>query len=136
MRPDYLAEDARHARLARREASRPRCYLCGKRTPHGIHVRRSLVEVHHIVGQHYDPDATVLLCRECHHKVTEANRSAGASMHPPASVLEAIISVLRSSGTWMPLVGTRLRELADQLERFVTVLDQRFPGWRDLDGAQ
>jgi hypothetical protein len=135
MSTDRLADEARAARLGRRDAARPQCFLCEKRTPDAIPVRRSFLQAHHIMGRHHDPEATVLLCRACHHKVTEANRSAGASMRPAATVLDAVVSVLRSSGTWMPIVGARFVGLADRLERLIEALDKRFPGWRDLDGA-
>lgn len=67
MDPTELAREARKQnRLERFGTNTPRCGVCGEADDRCL-------EAHHVVGRKHD-DITVLVCRNCHRKVSDDQR--------------------------------------------------------------
>lgn len=76
MNPERLAEERRKQRaLERLGTTTPRCVSCGEDD-------WRCLERHHVAGRAYD-DATAILCRNCHRKVSDAGSNGRAPSSPP-----------------------------------------------------
>jgi hypothetical protein len=95
-------------------------------------VHWSLVQSHHVLGKNNDPNVTVPVCLNCHAILTEMNRRYGVSMETPANLLEHLVAVLRALGVFLPVLGESLFRLADQVDRFMKSLDDKYPEWRNM----
>jgi hypothetical protein len=98
-------------------------------------VRRTILEAHHIVGLANDVTATVILCRNCHAKVTEKQREFGASFEAPESLLDKAISVLRHLAALFYVIADMMRALADQLGALLSGLSKQYPDWQTMPEA-
>src|SRR6516162_9014694 len=100
-------EDRLEQNYRRLGTHEPRCVICGETDPRCL-------EEHHIAGRGYHDD-TAIVCRNCHRKLSDAQRD-----HPPASAapmeqrtaighfllglcdfLMAIVERLREFGHWL-----------------------------------
>ncbi len=131
MEHDSLQNDVRKARRRRRLGPTVICALCGETAPETL-------EYHHVVGVANDPALRLRVCRNCHAKLTEAQRAAGVDLRriAPRTLPEVIASILRALGAFFQDLGKKLSEWADRLLAFVRALDARWPQWRDLPEAQ
>ncbi len=131
MEHDPLQNDIRKARRRRRLGPTAICALCGE-------TASETLENHHIVGTANDPALKLRVCRNCHAKLTEAQRAAGVDLRHtmPRTLPEVIASVLRALGAFFQALGKKLSEWADRLLAFVRALDVHCPQWRDLPEAQ
>ena len=138
--PDHELHDInterRRARRSARIGPDARCVLCHAANPELlIRVKRTILEAHHIVGLANDVTATVILCRNCHAKVTEKQREFGASFEVPESLLDKAISVLRHLAALFYVVADMMRVLADQLVALLSGLSKRYPDWQAMPEA-
>lgn len=79
-KPHLNQEARRQAALQRLGCDDPRCVRCGESEP-------LCLEQHHIGGQAYD-DAVVILCRNCHRKVSDMQRDHPPKVGDPPSLCE------------------------------------------------
>jgi hypothetical protein len=127
--------ERRRARRNARIGPDARCALCGEANPEVlIRVKRTILEAHHIVGLANDVTATVILCRNCHAKVTEKQREF-ASFEAPESLLDKAIAVLRHLAALFYVVADMMRVLADQLVALLSGLSARYPDWQTMPEA-
>jgi hypothetical protein len=91
---DRIGREVRRARRERDLGENPVC-ICGYSNPCSLkRLKRSLLEKHHLFGKANDPEATLILCRNCHGEITEANRDAGISMRKARNPNEKTITFL------------------------------------------
>ena len=99
---DGLAREIRKQRaLERLGSNHPRCVLCGE-------ADWRCLEFHHISGRAYGEEG-VLMCRNCHRKVSDPQKD-----HPPA--------LTDSQPVLLERVGHFLAGLADLLEMLAAVM--------------
>jgi hypothetical protein len=92
---------------------------------------RSILEEHHVSGVANDRDTTVVLCLNCHAKVSNAQRDAGVfESYGSPLYLEQLISALRSEGTFLEAFAKSRFENADRIAKLVARLDETYPQWR------
>jgi hypothetical protein len=70
-------------------------------------VRRSVLEKHHVLARNHNPDFIVLLCRNCHAKVSEGYLQAGIELKREPNSRKRIVHMLRAQAVF-------LRELAER----------------------
>jgi hypothetical protein len=132
---DPIGNDARRKRRERDVGKDAGCLLCDE-TELATLVKMDgpfhawVLERHHVVGAANDPKLTVLLCRNCHAKETEAQRAYGVDLdrethRNPYAVVEMF---LRAVAIFLARLADRCWALADLL---VAELDASLPGWRD-----
>jgi hypothetical protein len=119
---DRIGREVRRARRERDLGENPACVLCCYSNPYSLmRVKRSLLEDHHIFPKANDPDATMILCRNCHGEITEANRDAGISMRKANSLTEKVITFLSCLKvlflTLANACGRMVQELTESLKR-------------------
>jgi hypothetical protein len=132
MSGDPIRDDARRARRQRRLGSDAVCVLCGERTPDVlIKVRRSLLEHHHLAGEANDPELTVVVCRNDHAKLTEAQRVSGVELRRASerSSLARLEAVLCGLADFFVLLAQALRGWAAEIRATIKRLDEGWPGW-------
>ena len=88
------AERRKQLRLEKLGTNQPRCGTCGE-------TDWRCMEAHHIAGRHFD-DETVILCWNCHRKVSDDQKD-----HPP---------IHSDANALMESIGHFLLGLADLLE--------------------
>lgn len=111
---------ARRARRKRELGENPVCPRCFYADPAGLIAAKrssgkglsSLLEDHHVVGQHNDLGLVLPLCRNCHAEVTELYRAHGIDMTEQPSFVELLIAALT-------MLAVFFRELADMFLRWV-----------------
>ncbi len=96
------AEKRRQQALQRLGCNDPRCVYCGESHP-------PCLEKHHIAGRAYH-DATVIVCRNCHRKLSEKQKDHPEQVADPPSLHER--------------AGQLLLTLADFFESLIDVLRQ------------
>lgn len=119
---DRIGREVRRAKRERDLGENPVCTLCGYSNPYSLNrPNRSLLDDHHVFGKANDPDATVVLCRNCHGEITEANRDAGISMRKARSLTEKVITFLSCQRvlflTLASACGRIIQELTESLKR-------------------
>ncbi len=73
--PDMTMERRKQRALQRLGADDPQCMTCGE-------ADWRCLELHHIAGRAYD-DSTVILCRNCHRKLSDPSENRDAPTDPP-----------------------------------------------------
>ena len=134
---DPIQNDVRKRAWKQRFGPKPVCVLCRFDQPEGLTlVSWSMIDVQHVHGAKHDPDLKVPICRNCHARITELNRQAGASMTEPANLLEHLLTVLRALGAFFRLLGEALLKLAEKLYYFILSLTESYPGWHEMEAAK
>ena len=111
MTPIELAKEARKQnRLERFGTNTPRCGVCGEADDRCL-------EAHHVAGQKHD-DATVLVCRNCHRKVSDDQRDYPA-FDPDGDAF------LHSVGSFLLGLAELLRLIVEKLITFGNALIER-----------
>lgn len=131
---DPIGRDVRKLRRARRLGDGAVCVLCGKESPEALmRVGRSLLEAHHLGGAVNDDMLVVVVCRNCHAELTEAQHDSCIELRRDRDrvPLQRLEAVLRGLADFFELLALRLRTWADELAHVVSVLDRIEPGWRD-----
>jgi hypothetical protein len=137
--PDPIGNDRRRVRRLRGLPPDACCVLCGETSPPALIVaKRTLLEQHHVVGEANADGLTVPLCRNCHAVETERLRDHGVELERDRgrSLPEVILSILRALASFFRSLAESFDRWADQVADFVTALDLRCPGWRELPEAQ
>lgn len=101
-------ETRRQRALERLGTDNPFCVICGE-------TDWRVLERHHVAGQEYD-DLTVIHCRNCHRKVSDAPKD----YRPPAGdapppIENRVAQFLRGLADLLELLIKKLREYADEL---------------------
>jgi hypothetical protein len=99
-----------------------------------MRVGRSLLERHHLAGAANDPLLIVTVCRNCHARLSEANRNSGIELRrdPERVSLERLVAVLLGLADFFELLMVSLRWWAEELGEAIARLDRDHPSWRDL----
>jgi len=106
-----LAREARKQnRLERLGTNTPRCGVCGESDDRCL-------EAHHVAGRKHD-DATVLVCRNCHRKVSDDQRD-----HP--TLAADADAFLDSVGRFLLGLAELLRLIVEKLVTFGNELIKR-----------
>jgi hypothetical protein len=137
-RPDPIGNAVRKARLERRLGPNAVCVLCGFADLAAlVLVHRTFLEKHHVFAVAHVPGATVPLCRNCHAIQTERMRDAGIPLTDnDRSTLEVLEAVLRANAIFQRAQADAWESFADDTRRLIDDLDERDPGWRDLERAR
>jgi hypothetical protein len=109
----------------------PFCVLCGNGTIETLAAVRldrlqprlspaRLNELHHVVGQHHDPNLVVPLCRNCHCMVTEGLAQADVSMRPESEPRERVAVMLDALAVFLEFLVNSLRQWAGYLRKSIT----------------
>jgi len=135
MKPDDpIGRDVRKLRRARRLGDGAACVLCGTRNPVAlVRAERSLLEAHHLGGKANDDSLVVVVCKNCHAELTEAQHESGIELRRDRErvSLARLEAVLRGLADFFALLVVGLRGWADELARGLSRLDREHPGWRD-----
>jgi hypothetical protein len=82
-------------------------------------VPRTLFERHHFLGEVHDPNAKVLICRNCHAKVTEGLLRADVSMRPEPHPVLRVALMLEASAVFHEEEAAALRRAATLLRKTI-----------------
>lgn len=123
---DPIATDARNAERLRNLGLGPHiCLFCGIDDPLVLiskslrwlkyHVNRSVLEKHHVLSRNHDPNFVVLLCRNCHARVTEGYLRAGIELHTEPNSRKRTAHMLRAGAVFLRQLADRNCQWADDL---------------------
>ena len=108
MNEKYLKKERRRqARLERLGTNTPRCVVCGEGDP-------SCLELHHIPGRKFG-DELVIVCRNCHRKLSDAQKDHTRAEADPPSVVDCIVHFLQGLADLFEQLVPQLRKMAKQL---------------------
>ena len=96
-------EIRRQRALDRLGSDEPRCLRCGEANPHCL-------EYHHIAGRSHD-DETVIVCRNCHRKLSDDQKD-----HPPNQGMPP--NPLDQTGRFLLGLADLFKMLVGRLEEF------------------
>lgn len=97
--------EQQYRRLGTRD---PKCLGCGEADP-------NCLELHHPSG-HRHHDDTVIVCRNCHRKLSDGQQDhLAGSNSEPEGVLATIGHYLLGLADFLMMIVTRLREFGEQL---------------------
>lgn len=146
MERDPIGSDARQATRERSLGPEAVCVLCGEvdvavlRRVDATPFKAALDKVHpgiwtlferdHVAGRAHDAALTLVLCRNCHGKLTFVRMAAGISMQSMPTALERNMLILRGLALFFPKLGATCDRMADELERQVAGLDRDQKNWR------
>jgi hypothetical protein len=119
MSGDSIGNDVRKLRRGRRLGPGAACVVCGETDPVQLQrVKRSLLERHHLAGRANDPDLTVVVCRNHHARLSEAQRDSGVDLleDPSRPQAQRTAALLRGLADLAELSAPHLRRHADALE--------------------
>lgn len=102
---DMNLERTKQRALQRLGTDDPRCMTCGE--PDG-----RCLELHHIAGRAYDA-STVILCRNCHRKLSDPSENRDAPADPP--LLERVGRFLIGLAAFFLMLATKLKVFGDDL---------------------
>jgi hypothetical protein len=118
--PDPVGRDLTRTRARRRLEPGAACVLCGERDSETLAERSiaaSVLEVHHVVGGANDEALTVVLCLNCHRRISARMPTAGIDLKGPGdrSSLERLVSVLRGLAVFFEQLAHALMVWAHEL---------------------
>src|SRR6185369_2571118 len=95
----------------RRLGPDPRCIGCGESNPTIlVRAKRTLFEHHHPLGEAHVPDLTVVVCRNCHAKLSAAQVDDGVPLDPQPTVLERLIAIFQAFVSFLGALAEILLE--------------------------
>jgi hypothetical protein len=103
----YASDIRKEKALRRLGTSNPRCCNCSEGDPRCL-------EEHHIAGCKYDP-TTCIVCRNCHRKLSDAQRDHPHAIEDGGGFLEKIAHFLLGLADLLGLAAEKLREFAKRL---------------------
>lgn len=133
MTTDPIGDDLRKLRRARRLGTTRICVLCGEADTASLtKTSRSLLERHHLAGRVNDRDLVVVVCLNCHARLSEAQRDDSIDLRASESrtSLERLQALLGGLADFSFELGRALRGWSDELARLIRRLDESSPGWR------
>jgi hypothetical protein len=104
---NYDSERRRQKALERLGTNNPKCALCPETNPHCL-------ECHHIAGRSFRDD-TVILCRNCHRKLSIAQLGHPSQICTPPALEEQAARFLFGLADLLVVLVEQLRRLADEL---------------------
>lgn len=107
---ELAKETRKQNRLERFGTNAPRCGVCGEADDRCL-------EAHHVAGRKHD-DATVLVCRNCHRKVSDDQRDYPAFDPDGDAFLDAV-------GRFLLGLADLLRLIVERLVAFGNALIER-----------
>lgn len=121
--PDPLGLDLLHDRASRRLPAHAACVLCGERDREVCRERpassvpASVLEVHHLGGRANDADMTVVLCLNCHRRMSDRMPLYGVDLGPDPnrSTAERLVGVLRGLAVFFEQLARALMAWAHEL---------------------
>lgn len=102
---DMTMERKKQRALHRLGTDDPRCITCGE-------ADWCCLELHHIAGRAYD-DGTVILCRNCHRKLSDPSENSDAPADPP--LLERVGRFLLGLAALLLMLAAKLKTFGDEL---------------------
>jgi hypothetical protein len=131
--PDPIGRDLSRARAKRRLAPGAACLLCGERDTEVLEkhpassVPASVLELHHLAGRRNDPNLTVVLCLNCHRRISARMAFAGVDLgrDPTRTTEERLVSLLRGLAVFFEQLAEALMLWAHQLA--ASIRDERQP---------
>jgi len=127
-RADPIGRDLTRQRAAERLSVSACCVLCGERDSEVLaqrpagRVPATVLEVHHVAGRVNDPDLTVVLCLNCHRRLSARLPFYGVVLTDSGSdpgAAERLVAVLRGIAAFL-----------EQLAYALTVWADEVSGWR------
>jgi len=112
---DMEREFRRQRRLERLGCNDPHCGMCGENDDRAL-------EAHHVAGRKHDP-ATVILCRNCHRKVSDDQRDRPPFEADTDPLLYAIGSFLLGLADMLRIVLAKLNEFGLALMARAAVIE-------------
>lgn len=79
------------------------------------HVRRKLLQGHHVAREEADPDTVVILCRDCHAVLDDAQYDWSSAIRKPRSREEQIAALLAGAEDMLRWRAQADLRLADRL---------------------
>lgn len=102
---DMDLERKQQRALQRLGTDDPRCMTCGESD-------WRCLELHHIAGRAYDA-STVILCRNCHRKLSDPSENRDAPVDPP--LLERVGRFLLGLAALLLMLAAKLKFFGDDL---------------------
>ena len=131
--PDPIGSAMRGARRQRRLPPNAACALCGEENPVILtsDPRIHLLEEHHVAGRDNDAALVVVLCLNCHMKLSAGQHDVGVFTTAPApSALKRLSLAMKSLGLFYEELADASYRWAEQLDHTVVTLDEYVPEWR------
>lgn len=112
---ELARETRKQRRLERLGTNSPRCGTCGESDDRTL-------ELHHVAGRKDDP-ATVIICRNCHRKVTDEQKDHPECANPADPMLQAIGLFMLGLADLLRLAIEKLTAFGHQLIERATAID-------------
>src|SRR5579872_5605646 len=100
-------EARRQRAIERLGTKNPKCLYCPESDP-------IVLERHHLAGRDYD-EATVIVCRNCHRKLSDRQKDHPEKIADPPDALEVIAHFLLGLANLFEFLIEKFREFAAQL---------------------
>ncbi len=100
-------ERRRQGQLERLGTNTPRCVVCGEGSP-------SCLELHHLAGRNYGDDL-VTVCRNCHRKLSDAQKDHPNPKEEEPSFENRLAHFLHGLADLFKLLEEQLRAFANRL---------------------
>jgi hypothetical protein len=97
---------------------------------------RSLLERHHPLGQAHTPEFTVVVCRNCHARLSAHQLDEGVPLDGQRTVLERAVAMLQALIAFLKDVAEFFLALVLKVVRCIAGLDAHHPTWRDQTWAR
>src|SRR6266542_5037088 len=112
-----IANAARKEQRKQRLGDNAKCTLCPETNPAALIMKnRTLLEKHHVLARQNDSELIIVLCRNCHAKLTESQLDAGVlSTRDNRSILEVIADCLYALAVFLQDIIDTLLYCSQQL---------------------
>jgi hypothetical protein len=105
---DYNSERRRQKALERLGTNKPKCVFCNESNPHCL-------ERHHIPGRGFG-DEVVIVCRNCHRKLSNSQKGHSSKINDPPSLDERVEHFLDGGADFLVVLADSLRKYARELD--------------------
>lgn len=128
---DPLKKQHRKTRKRHRLGPEATCLACGRTNLHTLRkAKRSVFEMHHVLGVSHAPDAEVVVCILCHARMSAGQVDDEVPLQPQETILERMVAVLLAWASFLSIAAEILKELAASGTACVAGLDRDYPDWR------
>lgn len=104
---EFKRERRKQAALERLGTNNPKCIYCDEK-------RWECLELHHVGGKKNDA-FTVIVCRNCHRRLSDLQKDHPKQDHPPKDLGEAVGHFLLGLADFLVLLIEKLREFGNAL---------------------